>query len=87
MFVHVCIQDTDECCAVVMELKLKALILDTVHSIEVLKTLISEGVTDVSSWHWQKQLRFYLRNGQLHVNSSCCYSPRCREFSKPNLTH
>lgn len=51
------------CCALVMELKLKALILDTVHNIEVLKSLIAENVTDVASWQWQKQLRFYLRNG------------------------
>ncbi len=58
------------CCAVVMELKLKALILDTVHNIEVLKALIAENITDVSRWQWQKQLRCYLRSGQLIANTS-----------------
>ena len=47
-----------------MELKLKALVLDTVHNIEIVQLLLKEKVNDVGNWYWQKQLRFYLRNGK-----------------------
>lgn len=50
----------------VLELKLKALILDTVHSIDVVQTLIHSGVKKTGHWLWQKQLRFYLKNGNRH---------------------
>ena len=57
------LQGSDVCPVVVMELKLKALILDAVHNIDVVKLLIDRGVSSVNNWSWQKQLRFYLRNG------------------------
>ncbi len=41
----------------VLELKLKALILDTVHNIDVVDQLVSASVRDVAEWGWQKQLR------------------------------
>ena len=44
---------------VVLELKLKALILDTVHNIDVVQKLISSETKSVDEWTWQKQLRFY----------------------------
>lgn len=40
-----------------LELKLKALQLDTIHHIQVLEELIEMNVTKVSDWNWQKQLR------------------------------
>ena len=45
----------------VLELKLKALILDTIHSIDVVQQLIKHGVKSVDEWMWQKQLRFYMQ--------------------------
>ena len=48
----------------VLELKLKALILDTIHSIDVVQSLIRSGVKAVGHWLWQKQLRFYLSSGE-----------------------
>ena len=45
----------------VLELKLKALILDTIHSIDVVQKLIEHGVKSVDEWMWQKQLRFYMQ--------------------------
>mmetsp|Transcript_41826 Transcript_41826/g.82044 ORF Transcript_41826/g.82044 Transcript_41826/m.82044 type:complete len:4055 (+) Transcript_41826:307-12471(+) len=45
-----------------MQLKTQALVLDMIHNIEVAKLLISEGVTEIDHWKWQKQLRFYLNN-------------------------
>jgi len=41
----------------VLELKLKALILDTIHNIEVVEQLNTSSLSDVADWQWQKQLR------------------------------
>ncbi|XP_063970614.1 cytoplasmic dynein 2 heavy chain 1 [Lytechinus pictus] len=46
----------------VLELKLKALILDTIHSLDVVQLLQKENVTSLDNWLWQKQLRYYLDN-------------------------
>ncbi|ESN99131.1 hypothetical protein HELRODRAFT_66985, partial [Helobdella robusta] len=45
-------------------LKLKDLIFDTIHHIEVVDMLESRGVKYVQDWFWQKQLRFYNTNEQ-----------------------
>ncbi|XP_076274081.1 dynein cytoplasmic heavy chain beethoven isoform X2 [Rhynchophorus ferrugineus] len=44
---------------VVLELKRKALVLDTIHHIGVLEELIGNKTTSVADWTWQKQLRYY----------------------------
>ena len=44
----------------VLDLKLKALILDTIHHIDVVRTLDSSGVRGAEDWLWLKQLRYYL---------------------------
>lgn len=44
----------------VLELKLKALVLDTIHHISVVEGLAEAKVTSVDDWEWKKQLRFYL---------------------------
>lgn len=44
----------------VLQLKLKALILDVIHMIEIVDTLLNHKVSTASSWHWQKNLRYYL---------------------------
>jgi dynein heavy chain 2 len=41
----------------VLGLKLKALILDTIHNIEVVEKLIAANTTSVQDWTWQQQLR------------------------------
>ncbi|XP_060532310.1 cytoplasmic dynein 2 heavy chain 1 isoform X2 [Cylas formicarius] len=43
----------------VLDLKLKALLLDTTHYINVIEELLKENISKVSDWVWQKQLRFY----------------------------
>jgi dynein heavy chain 2, cytosolic len=40
--------------------KVKALVMDIIHSLDVVDQLIAKDVKDVNSWHWQRQLRFYL---------------------------
>ena len=56
----------------VLELKLKALILDTIHAIDVVQQLIKHGVKSLDDWIWQKQLRFYMQKQRgLLSNESC----------------
>ncbi|KAL3666923.1 hypothetical protein V7S43_007870 [Phytophthora oleae] len=43
-----------------MSLKVKALVLDLVHHIDVCDQLIAANCRSVTDWIWQKQLRFYL---------------------------
>lgn len=45
----------------VLQLKLKALILDVIHNISVVKQLRQAGVAGADAWAWKKQLRFYMR--------------------------
>ena len=52
----------------VLELKLKALILDTIHHIDIVKKLLQSKVWSLDHWLWQKQLRFYLgRDNQVKI--------------------
>ncbi|KAM3875467.1 cytoplasmic dynein 2 heavy chain 1 [Diretmus argenteus] len=44
----------------VLQLKLKALILDIIHNISVVKQLNQTGVSSLDAWAWKKQLRFYM---------------------------
>ncbi|THD25188.1 Cytoplasmic dynein 2 heavy chain 1 [Fasciola hepatica] len=43
----------------VLVAKLNALVLDTVHSIDVVDQLIQSGAATSRDWAWQRQLRFY----------------------------
>lgn len=42
----------------VLELKLKDLILDLIHQIETVEYLMSQKITSVTDFAWQKQLRY-----------------------------
>ncbi|XP_057314672.1 cytoplasmic dynein 2 heavy chain 1-like isoform X2 [Hydractinia symbiolongicarpus] len=53
----------------VLELKLKALILDTIHFIDVVDQLQHDNVRGTEEWAWQKQLRFYMdKKGNCYMN-------------------
>eukprot|EP00796_Vickermania_ingenoplastis_P004422 gene4422-3221_t len=43
-------------------IKLKAVIMDLIHNIEVVDLLIKNNVDKETDWLWRKQLRFYLDN-------------------------
>ncbi|XP_077984893.1 cytoplasmic dynein 2 heavy chain 1-like [Glandiceps talaboti] len=54
----------------VLELKLKALILDVIHAIDVVQQLQENNVHSIQDWQWQKQLRYYMRgdgNGMMRM--------------------
>ena len=42
----------------VLDLKLKALILDTIHNMDVVQVLIDTKTKSTDEWMWQKQLRY-----------------------------
>nr|XP_032832089.1 cytoplasmic dynein 2 heavy chain 1 [Petromyzon marinus]XP_032832097.1 cytoplasmic dynein 2 heavy chain 1 [Petromyzon marinus]XP_032832104.1 cytoplasmic dynein 2 heavy chain 1 [Petromyzon marinus] len=46
----------------VLALKLKALVLDAVHALDVVRALNTAGARDIHHWDWQRQLRFYIRS-------------------------
>eukprot|EP00667_Euglena_gracilis_P000034 EG_transcript_34 len=43
----------------VQQLKMKALVLDLIHNIDVVDQLIKQGIKSAQEWQWQKQLRHY----------------------------
>ncbi|XP_045342577.1 cytoplasmic dynein 2 heavy chain 1 isoform X15 [Leopardus geoffroyi] len=45
-----------------LELKLKALILDIIHNIDVVKHLNQVQVHTTEDWAWKKQVRFYMKS-------------------------
>ncbi|CAM4781010.1 unnamed protein product [Rotaria magnacalcarata] len=59
--VHINADSTD---GLVANLKYKALIMDTVHNMDVVQQLKVGRVRNVYDWLWQKQLRFYLENNK-----------------------
>lgn len=48
----------------VMELRVKSLILDVIHFLDVVDNLQKANTKSVEEWSWQKQLRFYMSNGK-----------------------
>ncbi|XP_053095782.1 cytoplasmic dynein 2 heavy chain 1 isoform X3 [Pangasianodon hypophthalmus] len=48
----------------VLQLKLKALILDVIHNLSVVRELLEVHVHSADDWVWKKQLRFYLNTDQ-----------------------
>jgi dynein heavy chain 2 len=52
----------DDDSAVLLQGKIKALVMDVIHNIDVCRQLIEAKVNTLDSWVWQKQLRFYLKN-------------------------
>ncbi|CAF3391936.1 unnamed protein product [Rotaria sp. Silwood1] len=56
--------NTDTTDGLVTDLKYKALIMDTVHNMDVVQQLKDARVRNIYDWLWQKQLRFYLENNK-----------------------
>ncbi|PKU41804.1 cytoplasmic dynein 2 heavy chain 1 [Limosa lapponica baueri] len=61
------IEDTGSAESGILELKLKALILDIIHNIDVVKQLNQAQVHSVEDWAWKKQLRFYMKDQKCYV--------------------
>lgn len=46
-----------------MLIKVKSLILDLIHNVEVIECLIANKVNSVHDWEWHRQLKFFITNG------------------------
>lgn len=51
----------------ILELKLKALILDIIHNIDLVKQLNQAQIRSAEDWVWKKQLRFYMKDQKCYV--------------------
>ncbi|WKX91874.1 hypothetical protein Q1695_010144 [Nippostrongylus brasiliensis] len=74
---------------IVLGLKLKALILDIIHHIDVVDQLISSNAGSTQCWTWQRQLRFYLAGDTVvarQVNSEFNYTYEY-QGNTPKLVH
>ncbi len=62
----------------IVQLKVKALVLDLIHNIDVVDQLLAFNTTHIGQWQWQKQLRFYLNaKGKCvarMVDAECAYT-------------
>ncbi|KAK6014294.1 hypothetical protein OSTOST_20347, partial [Ostertagia ostertagi] len=74
---------------IVLDLKLKALILDLIHHIDVVDQLIASHASSSQCWTWQRQLRFYLVGDAVvarQVNSEFNYTYEY-QGNTPKLVH
>ncbi|KAK6038640.1 hypothetical protein COOONC_23854, partial [Cooperia oncophora] len=74
---------------VVLDLKLKALILDLIHHIDVVDQLTNNQASSSQCWTWQRQLRFYLVGDAVvarQVNSEFNYTYEY-QGNTPKLVH
>ncbi|EKX39469.1 hypothetical protein GUITHDRAFT_160010 [Guillardia theta CCMP2712] len=73
----------------VVTLKFKSTILDLIHDLDVLSQLKKEGVVSADSWHWQKQLRFYLEDNKCVVRMCDTQNSYTYEYqgNDPKLVH
>ncbi|OXB57863.1 hypothetical protein ASZ78_016437 [Callipepla squamata] len=60
-------EDTDSTESGILELKLKALILDIIHNIDLVKQLNQAQIHSAEDWAWKKQLRFYMKDQKCYV--------------------
>ncbi|KAK0416096.1 hypothetical protein QR680_012296 [Steinernema hermaphroditum] len=73
----------------VLQLKLKALVLDLIHHIKIVDDLVEKKARSVACWTWQRQLRFYLISGSVYakqVNTQIEYTYEY-QGNAPKLVH
>jgi dynein heavy chain 2, cytosolic len=56
--------NTDSIDGLVTDLKYKALIMDTIHHMDVVQQLKTDHIKNIFDWQWQKQLRFYFESNR-----------------------
>uniref|UniRef100_A0A7S0W0F2 Cytoplasmic dynein 2 heavy chain 1 n=2 Tax=Hemiselmis TaxID=77924 RepID=A0A7S0W0F2_9CRYP len=73
----------------VLQLKLKAIILDVIHDIDMVNQLNENRVSDLQAWFWQKQLRYYNDNGKCTVRMCDAQNRYTYEYqgNDPKLVH
>lgn len=71
------------------QLKMKALVMDLVHNIDVVEQLKAKKVSNVEQWQWKKQLRYYYENGKAVVKMGDAKFAYTYEYqgNAPKLVH
>ena len=71
------------------QLKIKSMVLDVVHNIDVLNQLKNKGTTRITEWQWKKQLRYYTDKGKAIVKMSDASFNYTYEYqgNAPKLVH
>lgn len=71
------------------QLKMKALVMDLVHNIDVVEQLKRKKTTNVDQWQWKKQLRYYYENNKAIVKMSDATFAYTYEYqgNAPKLVH
>jgi dynein heavy chain 2, cytosolic len=71
------------------QLKMKSLVMDLVHNIDVVDQLRSKNVKKTTDWQWQKQLRYYLEGSLAVVKMSEAKFAYTYEYqgNAPKLVH
>lgn len=74
----------------VLHLKVKGLILDTIHHLSVVDELINSRVSSVDEWEWQRRIRFEPKNYKFlihfektNVNNNLIIIYSVRFYSQP----
>ncbi|CAM9184751.1 unnamed protein product, partial [Discosporangium mesarthrocarpum] len=72
-----------------MQLKIKALVLDLVHSMDIVDQLQKANVQSLEDWGWLKQLRYYLKGGKGIIKMSSARFRYSYEYqgNAPKLVH
>ncbi|KAL9646809.1 hypothetical protein ABK040_013671 [Willaertia magna] len=73
----------------VLSHKVKSLILDIIHNIEVVENLMKTDSLTIDHWIWQKQIRFYLENGKCVIRMCNAQFNYTYEYqgNAPKLVH
>ena len=72
-----------------MQLKMKSLVLDLVHNIDVVELLQRKRTTKLNQWWWTKQLRYYFEKGRAVVRMHDAQFDYTYEYqgNAPKLVH
>eukprot|EP00605_Chrysophyceae_sp_TOSAG23-4_P002934 GSChrysophyteH1.ASY1.ANO1.3229.1 assembled CDS len=72
-----------------IQLKMKALVFDLVHNIDVVRQLSEKRGVRLSDWTWKKQLRYYFENGKavVKMHDACFDYTYEYQGNAPKLVH
>jgi dynein heavy chain 2 len=72
-----------------LQLKMKSLVFDIVHNIDVVDQLLKNNTSSLSEWMWKKQLRYYLEKNKAFVKMHDAVFEYTYEYqgNAPKLVH
>ena len=79
----------DLSCEPLLQLKMKSLVLDVVHHIDVTELLIKKNIGKLSDWTWHKQIRYYHEKSKALVRMCDAEFEYTHEYqgNAPKLVH